>query len=819
MLSDTAIMNQSVEATDWFSYYSNLQKKGNIPNAAITIIDKSNAIFRDMYLDLATITESIRTSGFSPAQITIYADVLNITDFANVLLESAGLIIYARRIEVKGNSSIILNYQQTNTAQVIVFATEMIGTITVSAIKNLKDQPTLFSITQANVSPGIIINNLEGNPTSSVIKLQQGIGFQIPSNMLLYLNNAFIYGSLLYDQNPKLALSIFLWVKAWAAQSPEMEELFYRSASIATLLNSQINATVNGAVFVPYLASNIYTMLANAFSKDAAKYENDYMHLSTQEVLTSENIAMAKTMLVNAQSEIDYVNALLSQANENYNNAVSASNKAQFNLNGQQIKVSDVGAKFEKIGIPDYEREQIIKAVVSLVTAVVTFGAGIAMVAAGNPAAAPAAVAGAVDSATAVAKAADTAVGVAKTAKDLSDSMAALKKLVEVLKKVFELAKALKAVASDITDAKNQMKVIQEIDDTTGGADLSAADGWAVYKIQADNVLEDPIKKGIGYASEYKQELDIMVVYGQSLSASQLAVIKAGQEVASITFQLHYAKEKKANLQKMVDNLKVGDSLLLEMMQQFYQKYLDSKSSLFSALKSYQSSYYYWALRNSGVQPKIIDSVNNLNAGIQDITKIAMDTANALNQFNPPPQTMSNMFFEITDASVIKELQTTGKATWVLPIDNPEFEGLNRVRLSKIRVWLEGVVLKPNHDSVFVNITTAGNYLDRYNDLNYQFGSKELTRTFKYMISKNEQNSNWDFENNTFGVVQIDGSVDKEVAYAYFQPTPFSEWSISLTSNNTGVDYSKISKITMVFEGSAIGSAKNVLLKKKSING
>jgi hypothetical protein len=49
--------------------------------------------------------------------------------------------------------------------------------------------------------------------------------------------------------------------------------------------------------------------------------------------------------------------------------------------------------------------------------------------------------------------------------------------------------------------------------------------------------------------------------------------------------------------------------------------------------------------------------------------------------------------------------------------------------------------------------------------------------------------------------------VDKEVAYAYFQPTPFAEWSISLTDNNPELDYSKVTKITMSFEGTAVGAA------------
>jgi hypothetical protein len=816
MDSLNTITNQSVTSTDWSSYYSDLQKKGNVPNASAAIINKNSAIFRDLYLDLATIKDNIRTSGFTPAMITIYADVLNISDFTNVLLASTGMVIYARRIEVSGSATIILDYQNDAMAQVVIFASEMIGTLTVSASKSSQEQPQLFNISQDNVTPGITINNLEGNVSSQPLSLSQGIGFQLSKDMQLYLNNAFIYGSLLYDQNQDLSLSMFLWTKGWAAQASELEELFYRSTSLVTLLSSQINATATGAVFVPYLTSSIYTMLANAFAKDAAKYESDYMAVTTQEVLTAQNIAIAKTMVANTQSEIDFVNALLKQANDNYNNAVAATNKAQLNFLKQQIKVSGVSAQFEQIGIPDYQREQIIKAVFSLVTAVITFGGAIALMAVGDPAAAPAAAGAAVNTAKTVATAADTAADVAKTASSLADAMSNLKKLVEALQKVYELAKAVKEVASNISDAKNQTQTIQAMSDTTDGADLSAADGWAIFKIQADSVLQDPIDKGIGYAADYKQELDILVVYGQSLSASQLAVIKAGQEMASITFQLHYAQAKQANLQQLVNNLQVGDTLLVETQQQLYQKYIDSKSSLFSALKSYQASYYYWALTNSGVHPKIVDSVNDLNAGIQNITAIAMDTANALEQFNPPPQSMSNILFEITDTSIINTLQTTGQTTWILPLNEVEFQGLNRVRLSKIRVWLEGAVVNNKSDSIYVNITTAGNYLDRYQNQNYQFGSKPLTRAFKYMIASKGQNPNWKFENDSYGFVQVDGSVDQEVAYAYFQPTPFSEWTISLTSNNPNLDYSKISKITMYFEGSAIGQA-SLSAKRKTI--
>jgi hypothetical protein len=808
--------NQSAVQADWSAFYSNLQSKGNVPDAAFTSITQNTAIFRGMYQDLSAIKESIRLSGFTPLLTTIYADVLVVPNLTNWLLQSSGLVIFARRIEVSGSATVILDYQQSNTAQVIVFASEMDGTLTVSASKNSTDEPALFSITQSNAAPGISVNVNSGTPVAQALSLNQGFGFQMADDMQLYLSNSFIFGSLLYDQNPALAVSIFLWVKGWAAQSPQLEELFYRSTSLATLLSAQVNAADNGAVFVPYLTSAVYTNLANAFAADAAKYEADYMQLSTQKLLTDENIAMAKTMVANSQSEVTYVTALLQQANTNYDNAMAAATKAQINFNNQDIAVSGAKAKFQQIGIPDYQREQIIKAIFSLVSAVVTFGAGIAAMAMGDGAAAPAAAEGAVNGVKAVAAAAETGAETAKVASELAKTMEKLKKLVEVMKKIFELAMAVKDVAGNISSAKGKVSVIQDMQDTTDGADLSAADGWAIYKIQADGVLKDPIDLGIGYAAEYKEALDILVVYGQSLSAAQLAVIKASQQVAALTFQLHYAQEKQQNLQQLVDGLKAGEAPMLKMMQQFYQKYLDGKSLLFTALKNYQASYFYWALRQSSVQPQIVDPVTDLNAGIQDITKIAMDTSNALNRFDPPPQPMGNIQFTITDADVLAQLTATGKATWVLPLNHPDFAGLERVRLSTIRVWLEGAVPGSNN-SVYVNITTAGNYLDRYRNTNYQFNSKSLTRSFKYMMAKQGQNPNWKFDNGALGFVQVDGSVDKEVAYAYFQPTPFSEWSISLTENNPGLDYSKITKITMYFEGSSIGStaaARNTLTKK-----
>ncbi len=801
----TSASTPSALPADWATFYAALQTKGHVPDATVADIGPNNAVFRGMCLDLTTVKERIRQSAHQPKITTLYTDVLLVPDQTDWLLQSAGLVIFARRIEVAGSGTVILDYRQSTSAQLVVFAREMTGKLTVSGVESSDKQPTVIEIDRSNVAPGISIAQTNGAVASQTLALRQGIGFQLADDMPPYLNNTFIFGALLCDQNPALALSLLLWVKDWTGQSDEFEELFFRSASLAALLNAQINAKANGAVFVPYLTDSVYTELASAFAGEAGKYERDYIQLNTQKVLTAENIALAKTLAADAQGESAYVNALIEQAEANYDQAVAAVTKAQENFNAQRHVADAVQAKFQQIGIPDYERAEIVKAIFSMVKALATFGVAIASMAVGGEATAPAA-AEAVGEVEAVVEEAEEGSEIAKMASELAETMKKLKKLIEGLQKIYVLAQAIKGAAANISAAKHQIGVIQKMQDNADGTDLSAADGWAIYKLQTDDVLKQPVEKHIGYAKEYKQSLDILVIYGQSLAAAQLAVIKASQESAALAFRQYFTRQREANLQKMVDSLKAGEAPILAMMQQFYHKYLDAKSSLFAALKNYQASYFYWALRQSEVQPKIIDPVSDLEAGIQNITKLAMDNANALEHFSPPPQTMKNMQFLVDDPLTLKKLQTTGETTWTLPLDDPDFAGMSRVRVSKVRVWLEGTRFNGQDHSVYLVINTAGNYLDHYRNTDYQFSSNPLTRSFKYAVANQGQNPDWKFADGALGFVQIDGDVDKEVAYAYFEPTPFSEWTISLKKDNADLDYSKVSRITMYFEGTTIGS-------------
>ena len=110
--------------------------------------------------------------------------------------------------------------------------------------------------------------------------------------------------------------------------------------------------------------------------------------------------------------------------------------------------------------------------------------------------------------------------------------------------------------------------------------------------------------------------------------------------------------------------------------------------------------------------------------------------------------------------------------------------------------------------TISILISTSGSYRDRLNGTNYQFTAKPLQRGFEYHLGPatgGKPNPSWTFEDGDLGYIEMDGSVAAEVSYAYFEPTPFTEWTITIRpADNPGLNLSKVSKITMQFQGSAI---------------
>lgn len=803
--------NVALSAIDYSHFYQQIETQGNVPNASSTTIDANHALIQQMYVDLGDVQAALRQSDFDPPLVTIYADVLNIPEGSNYLLQNAVLMVLARRIQAGANARFDVDYRSATSASLVAFCDEIDGSIAVVAttLENGSPKAWPFVLSAAPSAGGVQFLLQDGTPMLTPRTRQQGLSAWPPTPFEQAMSSEFIFASLLYDQQPDLALAMFTWVKEWTVASPNLLPVFLSSASMISLLSAQINAQQNGAAFVPFLTAEIYTQLAAAYAQQAQDYETKYMALSTQKVVTDEMIQQAQALLDNQSYQSDYVSKLLVQAQSNYDNAQAAVNSAQAQFELAKRQVESVKIDFEDKGIPEWEREEIAKAVIGIISAVVTFGVGIAGMLVGDEATAPAAAEGVADAAEAAEEAAKIGGEIATIAKQLADVMKQLKKIQDGMAKITAFVQAVIDAAKNIQNAQAAAAKMAAMDTSTDGADLTATYQWQIYQLNSDAALAGPIQKGVGYATDLKTAIDAVAIYGQGLAAAQLAAVTAGQQYAKVQLQLALAQQQQARLQQLVDSLKAGEPPIVAMMQLLYQRYLDVKSGLFAALENYRASYFYWALDGSSVDPRIIDPVDKIDSGLKDITAIALDTANALSHFEPnPPQPLTQQLLEVTDEAVLQQLRDGGTASWTIRFDDPNFNGKDRVRLSTIRVWLDHTQPATAGDYyVEMTIKSTGNYLDRFNGTNYQFTSEPLQRDFKYRVSAVDQAADWRFSDGSFGYVTIDGSVDNLVRYAYFEPTPFSQWKIDLAAKGAGLDLSGVTKLTLELSGSIISQA------------
>ncbi|HEY5820512.1 MAG TPA: hypothetical protein VIT20_00960 [Propionibacteriaceae bacterium] len=788
-------------APDWAEFYRGWQTRGAVPGSSFTVINANHAVFQAMYLDLSEIKLALLSSGFDPPLVTIIADVLNVPADLSWSLNSEVLQIQARRLQTETEFRVNLDFRTSVTTSLVLYCAELDGSARVAAV--LKDAPPVgFVIDAPNPSGGTQVGLTDGTPTRTAISWAQGVPTELPTWFEQSMRTEFLFGSLLYDAHPDLAISQFAWLKNWTGYNKRVQGVFLQSSSLLALLTAQVNATSNGTAFVPYLTRSVYGDLARAYVDEAKQYESDYRALQTQQVVDDQFIALAKSLLSNKTYESDYATQLLAQAKRNFDNAVGAADQAARTLATAQLQAKLIAIDFEEVGVPEWRREQIVKAIIEIGSAVVTFAVGIGAMFVGDPAAGGAAVTGAIEGAKAAEKAAEAGSAVAAQAKQLAETMAKLKKVAEAMAKVYELAKTVMKVVGDLDHADSYAAKMRELGAETSGADLTATYEWQVYQQTSDASLKGPIDAGIRYAADLKLAVDAIAVYGQALAAAQVAAIEAGQRYAAVSLQKQLAQRQEAELQAYVDGLQKGAAAPAALLQRFYELYLNAKAGLFAAAQGYRGSYFYWALRPSSINPSIVDGVDGLDTGLRNLTSIALDNEAALEHFDPPPQQLVDKQFSVSDPRVLAQLAAGGPARWVLPAQAREFAGFDRVRLTRVRVWLEGAKL-PEGGSVDVRMSTQGNYLDRFAGKPYQFTSKPLVRDFQYRVTgKKVGTPDWRFPDGSFGYIEVDGVVDDEVSYAYFQPTPFAEWSIRVSGD--GLNLSGATRLIMQFAGSVI---------------
>ncbi|HSS18781.1 MAG TPA: hypothetical protein VLL54_01655 [Pyrinomonadaceae bacterium] len=779
--------------TDWPSLFNGVQKAANIPDVSGVDRDQLSVTVRGMYVSLPDAVKQITAPAGTASGATvdipdgtvlqIYCDVLAIPANYNLTLDGTALFVAARRIEANTGAVISLNCHRTDISTVAIFAQEIQGQINALVMTSADEDAPGTSYVIDSVTPtGEQISKQGREAQDGIEDPQLGSG----SPFELSLVSIFQFATVVAATRPDIAKSMFQWIKQSTADLPAVSDLNAQSASMLVRLDTDVT-------FVPYLSQDIYKDAGDAFLGAAAAYEDQYNRFTDKTADINARLDLANLMLSGQTDSSTYVGKLIDLANDNLESARKAVDAAEAQFHSQQNRVDEAQVTFQS-GLAEWVYDKTVEAAFKICGAILEFGACIGEMAATGGASAASGGAGPGEAA----KVAQSVEKASKAAGEASSAMEkaikAIAKLTETLKKTYEIAVKL---------AEDQSLADTTKPDDSPGTDDSEGDpiaAWSVFKLHANEALRTAINSSpeVPGAADYQVEIDTLVVYAQSLASSRLSYIKVSQDLVRLKLQQEMAEKQQARLENYVKELQASKAPNLAMTQMFFQRYVDMKRWLFLSMDDYAAAFKYWALREASPTPVLTSNVADFKRAMANATN---DYDQALASFSPPPQKAENLSCTIDDPRVLASLKETGQASWIIHLDDPTFVGMDRVRLTSVQVWLDGAQSKTSAPNpvVTLQIENSGSYQDRRSGKEYRFTAAPLRRLFQYHLGSNE--------------VIVPGTVADEQQFAYFAPTPFSEWSVdtsvshgSEASLNQDINLSSVTAIRMEFEGSIISN-------------
>lgn len=772
---------------DWVALYGCVEAAAQIPGTRRVEQTGAHLVYRDLLVKMDDVIAAVQAAATPPVFVFIYADVVVLPAARNWALNNMALVVAARRIEATTGTFLQLDYRSANSATLVLYAAQTFGDLQVRAFNAGAIAPVVYDLAQFPALGVQIARDGAATARRDLASIDESLlGFG--TDLWIALASIFQYASVLADTAPDVASNMLEWIKTATAPSVNARDLYLQSSAFA----SQLTLAGSSIGYVPYLSKNVYQQLAGAFEDAAEQYESQY-RLFMQDAASVDQWAAAAANMQKSYALTDaFEQRLLQQAIQNAQAAQDAVSQAGTRFTIQKNMAEQKEAPF-KAGIEIWKNDQTLKAVFSIFTALLQFAGAIAALAVGDAAAAPAAgaaAAGAADAAGAAVKAGGEAAKVAASMQALADAMKALKVVAESLDKVV-------GFVEKIVEASQSLGARQQVDniDIPPYSDISAQAQWDIFRLHTDNMMKFAVDNGIEGADDYREALDDLSIYGKALAATQSSYVQTAQDLARLQTQSQMAGIMSKTLNDYAARLQQDKARDERMMFLVYLRQASVKRWLYLAVLNYNRAFHYWALRDSSVAPSALAPVAALRA---DLAHMVQDYADTLGAFNPPPQVLNDVVIDIDDAATLKELRVTGTARIVLPLATRAFAGFGRVRLTRVRAWLAGL---PGTTPVYVEISTSGTYDDRLGGRTYRFTSSAISRTFEYQGAFGD----------AAGII-VDGIVADEEKYAYFQPTPFTEWMIRVPAErNPGLSLAAVSKLRLSFGGSVIGQQPGAL--------
>ncbi|WDE05946.1 hypothetical protein SG34_003170 [Thalassomonas viridans] len=770
------LSGMQAQATDWTDLYG-LTEPANLPQEFFSKTEQLSAstmVTADLYVDLSKALFNPQIGVKKPATIVIVADTVEIPGNFVLNLKNQSLFIYARRIIGSGSGTISLDGGTGSTELVGIFAGEVSASLNTVAFFP-DGSYNLDTIGAHDAGSGEMVTVVAGQHQKQTVS--GDISGYLQQNLAGHqevFEKAFDMAASIYDQNPALSISMLAWVEKSLRASPVVLE---QNPSIASLYTQAANLRQfvefanRGTNYVPYLDRDLYQTTYAGYLDTMQDYQGQFERFSDQSQEVAVRKADAERMLANINDAMVAETAITNQARQNIAELRASLSTINDQFADQDVNVFTARSAF-LVGLENWKTEQELQVAFQVFSTIASLGKAIG-----------GAFAGSIDGL------ADLAASIPGTATQLTELSGKISDVATVLENVDSTSRGVSALT------KSTESDVRYTDIATSFENLNFSipslhesnNAWEVLLIDVKDQLTWAYSLGIEEARPYLAELEKLIVYGKSINAVQIELAQEQSRLVELLIAAEVNKNRVNRIETLIADIDNDASALAELETTFHRALNSLKRPMFVALANYEAAFNYWGLTRSTVTPSLNKSYLDYKL---DLATLNSEYALALNSFSPSPQNFYVNNIEITDAQQIADFVADGALSVNIAQDHPAFSLFDRVRLDTVRVILQGEEL-PTDVDYFIDINNNGEYQDRWMGNQYTFNANPLYRLFGYRLGNDEVS------------IITDASIADKFEFAYFEPTPFSTWSLALR-NPGSVDLSKVESIRLEFSGNAI---------------
>ncbi len=597
------------------------------------------------------------------------------------------------------------------------------------------------------------------------------------------------------------------WVVDGSVGDPGQARLFAESMQLLSLLRSPARRFA----VVPYLDRKLYVTQAQALVDALEAVEADLRVVDDRQYDLDARKQSAQSLLARVANAARLTRHLYEQSEGNLAASRRMLEQKDALLKAQLTTVNAANAEFEK-GLERWKREQIIWASLK---AALGIGIAIASVCMANPAGAAAGTAAAAEATASAAEAATRIARVIKAIKRIIDAVGG----VEALKSIIDgLNKVREAVTAGISAAELAARIQDESKALPDAGGSIAEEDWDLIVEDIGPILKEAIDAEVTGAQDYLKELRKLAIRGKAKFFAQEHVIEDAQHYLQMVWTLERDEADSASVEAEIAAIAAGEPLQESLRLRFERARDDIKARVVLAIDNLAAAHHYFALDEGQTHADPAMSTAELRAALG---RAADDLVQAFERFDPRPQSWNQPLSVEFDAARREQFEKHGMVSIDLPMTTENFPHYARIRVSQVRAYLRGARCPPGQE-ILLHLSTSDHYRDRYGSPEpraFDFAGRPLRLGFGYRHRAGVTQFPLEGDVDDVSEISFGGEPIASIDGVYFEPTPFTEWRVSLPAGGIPqLDVSACERLELQFSGSAVVTGHRAMRSMRSMH-